>query len=191
LSRAIALDPGAARLPDGTDAVALLERQPLAVSAPVKRLARTASRRRTAATVAASTMYRVRRLAHSTDPRLALAWLWLLAGLLLGPVQAAAHAASMAGGFEICSAQATGTQAVDADGHPLAASAVHDCCQGGAVALPLAVLLDEATAPPASSPLAPAPLARPALRPGPACSRGPPAPGPIAALPAHVLRHRS
>ena len=105
-------------------------------------------------------MHRVRRLAHSADPRLALAWLWLLAGLLLGPVQAAAHAAAMAGGFEICSAQATGTQAVDADGHPLAASAVHDCCQGGAVA--------------------PAAPGRPALQPRPACSRGPPAPGPIA-----------
>jgi len=137
-------------------------------------------------------MHRVRRLARSADPRLALAWLWLLAGLLLGPVQAAAHASAMAGGFEICSAQASATQAVDADGHPLAASAVHDCCQGGAVALPPALLLDEATAPPVASPVAPAPLARPALQPRPACSRGPPAPGPIAALPAaHALRHRS
>ena len=138
-------------------------------------------------------MHRVRRLARSaSDPRLALAWLWLLAGLLLGPVQAAAHAAAMAGGFEICSAQPSGTQPLDADGHPLAASAVHDCCQGGAVALPLALPLDEAAGLPASSPLAPAPLARPALRPRAACSRGPPAPGPIAALPvAHVVRHRS
>lgn len=138
-------------------------------------------------------MHRIRRLARSAArPRLALGWLWLLAGLLLGPVQAAEHAAAMAGGFEICSAQASGTQAVDADGHALAASAVHDCCQGGAVALSLALPLVEAAAPPAAAPLAAARLARPALPPRPACSRGPPEPGPIAALPAaHVLRHRS
>ena len=135
----------------------------------------------------------LRRLAHSaTAPRLALAWLWLFAGLLLGPVQAAAHGAAMAGGFEICSAQATGTQAVDADGRPLAVSVVHDCCQGGAVALPPSLPLDEPAAAPAAAPLAPAPRACPALPPRSACSRGPPAPGPIAALPAaHVLRHRS
>ena len=129
-----------------------------------------------------------RHLCRSADPRLALAWLWLLAGLLLAPVQAAAHAAAMVGGFEICS-QAAGTQAVDADGRPLAAAAVHDCCQGGAVALPPALPLGDALPGPSAAPLAAVPLARPALPPRQACSRGPPARGPLAALPAaHVIR---
>lgn len=120
-------------------------------------------------------MSHLRRTARSSvHARLALAWLWLLAGLLLGPVQAAAHAAAMAGGAEVCSA--AGAVTVDRDGQPLdIVQAVHDCCQGGAVALPgpLPALAPEA--PPTPAPDARPQAAPPALPPLRACSRGPPA----------------
>lgn len=120
-------------------------------------------------------MHRLRHNARSRfHVRLALAWLWLLAGLLLGPVQAASHAAAMAGGAEVCSA--AGAVTVDRDGQPLdAVHAVHDCCQGGAVALPGWLPAGPAVALPAPAPGAPPLAAAPALPPQRACSRGPPA----------------
>ena len=120
-------------------------------------------------------MHRLRADAPSRlHVRLALAWLWLLAGLLLAPVQAAAHAAAMAGGAEVCSVG--GAVTVDRDGQPLdAVHAVHDCCQGGAAALAGWPPVRPPVALPAPAPDAPPLAAAPALPPERACSRGPPA----------------
>ncbi len=66
----------------------------------------------------------------------ALLALWLLLGLLAGPVLAARHAGAMASGQLVCSA--AGAYVVGADGELLPADGLgaHDCCQAASSAPP-------------------------------------------------------
>lgn len=101
--------------------------------------------------------------------------LWLVLTLFLQGLVATHHATAMAAGIEVCSAGG-GVHRVDADGQPLSAASVHDCCCAGLDAAPLPSpaacpsVADEA--PRSASPIGAAPSAewRAPL------SRGPPAP---------------
>ncbi|HWH74605.1 MAG TPA: hypothetical protein VNV16_10140 [Methylibium sp.] len=106
-------------------------------------------------------------------PLRALLALWLLLGLLAGPVLAARHAGAMASGQLVCSA--AGAYVVGADGELLPAEGLgaHDCCQAASSAPPPPLPL-LATAVPAPA----EPLAQPVARHECAVAALPPARGP-------------